>query len=329
MAISNLVVRYRNEINRASHTLSTIESRIILTAIAQVPAGEVSDHEIYWITASDLKELGTSSTKVYARLREASRNLFHRYITIPEYQENGVATELTFRWIQSVRYQEGSGKIGIRFSSEIMPFISQIQSEFTKYNLIEIKDFTYLTTRIYALLAQYVDTGFFVIQVSELRNALELTNQYATYGNLKQRVLAPAIKAINESDTARFKVIMREKKLGRRVDQLMFSIKVKDANTFDSNVDVDTGDILADGLTRKEACLSDAQIRMYADFLAGVNKKYEQIATSFYSEARKQGLVNWEGKSHKACSDDLVKKLRDPDFVIAIYGWLKKLGFKH
>lgn len=322
---SNLVVRYRNEINRASHTLSTIESRIVLTAIAQVPAGEVSEKEIYWVNASDLKDLGTSPTKVYARMKEAAHGLFNRYITLPKHLEENIETVTTFRWIQSVRYQDG--RIGIRFSSEILPFISHIQTEFTKYNLIEIKGFTYSTTRIYSMLSQYVDTGFFTISIPDLRLALELENQYKAYADLKRYILSPALKHINSSETSRLKVTMKEKKVGRRVEQLFFTIKIKDPDIYDAEIDVDTGDLFAEGLSRSQAELSPQQIDTFGDILSGQNKKFSKIAEDFYYDCHRKELLNWECYNKKQCTENLKKKLTDPDFVIAIYPWLKKVGF--
>ena len=68
---NNLVVRYKNAINRAAHFLDVIEQRIILSAIAQVPAGEVTDDELYCVSASDLVELGSNQTKVYGQMKDA------------------------------------------------------------------------------------------------------------------------------------------------------------------------------------------------------------------------------------------------------------------
>ncbi|WP_180173548.1 RepB family plasmid replication initiator protein, partial [Acinetobacter sp. YH12029] len=58
MAKNNLIVK-SNQVVEASYTLTTIEQRLILSAIAQVPKGEeVSDDVLYPLFTEDLIKLG-------------------------------------------------------------------------------------------------------------------------------------------------------------------------------------------------------------------------------------------------------------------------------
>ena len=57
MPKNDLVVK-SNQVIEASYTLTTIEQRLILSAIAQIPKGEpVTDEVIYTVSVADLQNL--------------------------------------------------------------------------------------------------------------------------------------------------------------------------------------------------------------------------------------------------------------------------------
>lgn len=333
MANSNLVVRYKNALNRASHLLDVIEQRIILTAIAKVPAGEVTDDELYSVSASDLVELGSNQTKVYGQMKDAVKTLFNRYLTLTVEDGENLRTRY-LRWVQTVDYADQESRIYLRFSRDLLPFISDIQREFTRFNLLDLKGIrSSYAVRLYSMLMQYQSTGKLVIKVDDLRERLELGDKFSRYTHLKAKVVELAVKQINEGERTQIKVSYKEKKVGRRVDTLIFTFKMKNAViNKDGSIaatlpDEQTGDLFASGLSLERAKLSAKQIGMYADFLSGKNEKYSSISHSFYEDCKAKGLLSWGGKSTEECAEDLVEKLSDPHFVIAVHEWLKKVGF--
>ena len=333
MANSNLVVRYKNALNRASHLLDVIEQRIILTAIAKVPAGEVTDDELYSVSASDLVELGSNQTNVYGQMKDAVKTLFNRYLTLTVEDGENLRTRY-LRWVQTVDYADQESRIYLRFSKDLLPFISDIQREFTRFNLLDLKGIrSSYAVRLYSMLMQYQSTGKLVIKVDDLRERLELGDKFSRYTHLKAKVVELAVKQINEGERTQIKVSYKEKKVGRRVDTLIFTFKMKNAViNKDGSIaatlpDEQTGDLFASGLSLERAKLSAKQIGMYADFLSGKNEKYSSISHSFYEDCKAKGLLSWGGKSTEECAEDLVEKLSDPHFVIAVHEWLKKVGF--
>lgn len=333
MPNEKLVVRYKNALNRASHLLDVIEQRIILTAIAKVPAGEVTDEELYSVSASDLVELGSNQTKVYGQMKDAAKTLFNRYLTLTVEDGENLRTRY-LRWVQTIDYADQESRIYLRFSKDLLPFISDIQREFTRFNLIDLTGIrSSYAIRLYAMLMQYQSTGKLAIKVDDLRERFELGDKFKQYGHLKVRVVEPAIQAINEGERTQIKVSYKEKKIGRRVDSLIFTFKLKnavinkDGSIATTLPDEQTGDLFASGLSLERAKLSAKQIGMYADFLSGKNEKYSSISHSFYEDCKAKGLLSWGGKSTEECAEDLVDKLSDPHFVIAVHEWLKKVGF--
>lgn len=331
MTESNLVVRYKNAINRAAHFLDVIEQRIILTAIAQVPAGEVTDDELYSVSASDLVELGSNQTKVYGQMKDAVKSLFARYLTLTI--EDGKSRRIRyFRWVQTVDYADNEARIYLRFSKDLLPFISDIQREFTRFNLIDLAGIrSSYAVRLYAMLMQFRDTGKLVIKVDDLRERFELGDRFKQYGHLKAKVIDRAVKQINEGERTQIKVSFKEKKIGRKVDTLIFTFKFKNAVlNQDGSIaavlpDEQTGDLFAGGYSDEQLRMKSlAQREFFADLLLGKSEK----AKGFYEDCRKKKLLNWQGWTTAQCRADLVTKLEDVAFVRAIFDpWLKLVGY--
>lgn len=331
MSDANLVVRYRNAINRAAHFLDVIEQRIILTAIAQVPAGEVTDEKLYSVSASDLVELGSNQTKVYGQMKDAVKSLFDRYLTLTVEDGKRRRTRY-FRWVQTVDYADNEARIYLRFSKDLLPFISDIQQEFTRFNLIDLAGIrsTY-AIRLYSLLMQFRDTGKLVIKVDDLRQRFELGDKLARYNHLKTKVINLAVKQINEGERTQIKVSYKEKKVGRKVDTLIFTFKFKNAVlNQDGSIaailpDEQTGDLFAGGYSDEQLRMKSlVQREFFADLLLGKSEK----AKGFYEDCRKKKLLNWQGWATAQCRTDLVTKLEDVAFVRAIFDpWLKLVGY--
>ena len=75
MPKNDLVVK-SNQVIEASYTLTTIEQRLILSAIAQIPKGEpVTDEVIYTVSVADLQKFGANETTAYRDLKESVSRL--------------------------------------------------------------------------------------------------------------------------------------------------------------------------------------------------------------------------------------------------------------
>lgn len=117
MPKNDLVVK-SNQVIEASYTLTTIEQRLILSAIAQIPKGEpVTDEVIYTVSVADLQKFGANETTAYRDLKESVSRLFDRSIVL----RSSDRTSRT-RWVQKIDFMDSRGVIGIRFSKDILPF---------------------------------------------------------------------------------------------------------------------------------------------------------------------------------------------------------------
>ena len=221
MPKNDLVVK-SNQVIEASYTLTTIEQRIILSAIAQIPKGEpVTDEVIYTVSVADLQKFGANETTAYRDLKESVSRLFDRSIVL----RSSDRTSRT-RWVQKIDFMDSRGVIGIRFSKDILPFLSNLSTEFTKYlasDLIGVTS-TY-AIRLYELLVQYQSIGKREISVVDLRWMFELQNKYPVWADLKRWVIDQAVKEINEFSP--LSVTYETKKTGRKITSINLRFKQK------------------------------------------------------------------------------------------------------
>lgn len=221
MATKGLVVK-SNQVIEASYSLSAVEQRLILIAISRVPKEQkITDEEIYSVSVQDLQAMGANETTAYRDLKDGLNRLYERSINLKIENKS-----IKMRWVQSATFMDGAGVVGIRFSKEILPFISNLKSQFTKYALSDISEMTSsYAIRIYEMLIQYKSIGQREISVSNLRNMLELNEKYPLFGDFKKYVIEIAIDQINKKSPLLASYTVR--KTGRAMTHILFKFKAK------------------------------------------------------------------------------------------------------
>lgn len=218
-----------NALVEASYRLSLYEQRIILACIAQVRRDEpLTDQRLYTVSAQQIADMaGVGLKTAYRHLKEASERLFDRRVTLHE-APNGKgspAVHLT-RWVQEIVYKEDQGTVALRFSQPMVPYLSQLSAQFTRYALQDVAKMTSAhAIRLYELLAQWRNTGERVVSLEWLREALQLGEHYPNIRDLKRRVIVPAMEQINEHSPLWCK--WDQRKTGRRVSHLVFTFGEK------------------------------------------------------------------------------------------------------
>lgn len=224
MAKNNLIVK-SNHVVEASYTLTTIEQRLILSAIGKVPKGEeVTAKVLYPITLEDVVKLG-GDAKIFNRdIKEALSRLYERSIVL-----RGNDESTSFRWIQQKR-ETPSGEFSIRFSEPILPFLTNLKAEFTKYLESDIVGMTsHYAIRFYELMMQYRSVGHREISLEDLRWMFQLQNKYPVWADLKRWVIDQATKEINQYSPYTLEV--ETKKTGRRVTSILLKFETKTKKT--------------------------------------------------------------------------------------------------
>lgn len=287
-----------NQVIEASYQLSAVEQRIILAAISLIPKNQIiTDDELYPVSVNELQLLGVHEKTAYRDLKEGINRLYERSINLSIDDKS-----IKMRWVQEVQFLDSQGVIGIRFSKPILPFISNLSREFTKYALSDIAGISSAyAIRIYELLVQYRQIGKREIPVETLRTMLELGKKYPLFADFKKRVIDTAVDQINEYSP--LKVTYEQKKTGRKVTHILFSFKETSKNLNGNNPN-----------TSKDFYkLTDAQINMFGNQLSRLHE-ISHLAL--------------EGESYEALASKIKDMLQDQRQQKQLLPYLKNLGFK-
>ena len=201
----------------------------MLACIAQVRRDEpLTDQQLYTVTAQQIADMaGVSVDRAYQHIKVASERLFERRVTLHEAPNGGgkPLVRLT-RWVQEVVYMEAQGKVALRFSRAMVPYLSQLTEQFTGYALSDVAKMTSAhAIRLYELLAQWRGAGEREVSVGWLRDALQLEDRYPLMADLRRWVIESAIAQINEHSP--LAVVWEQRKTGRKVTHIHFKFAPK------------------------------------------------------------------------------------------------------
>lgn len=221
-----------NKLVEASYRLDLIEQRIVLYAIVEaretqkgLADGFVTIEAQRFAQAFDMDE-----GSVYGQLKDAMKTLFNRFIVARDiHPESGKERVNMIRWISTASYIDGAGAVQLRFATDMLPYITRLETEFTSYRLEKIGRMSSVhAVRLYELLVQYLSVGKREIEIAWLKETLDIADAYSRIESLKRSVIEPALAQINEHSDIR--VSYTQRKTGRTVTHLIFAIKPERAS---------------------------------------------------------------------------------------------------
>jgi plasmid replication initiation protein len=228
-----------NNLIESSYKLSVQEQRLIYLASTKLKTIMIAkdlnveqvkslikskDFDLIEINAKDFKsEFGLSTGRIYRELIDASDRLFNRRIIYMD--DEGRITKK--RWVITCTYDLNNGRVLLQFHPDLITDLLIFKSKFTILELENSKAIkTTYAFRFYELLKQYSNIGYRTFELDNLRFVLGLEdNEYPKYCNLKQRVISPVVKELNDSSD--IYVELEETKLARKVIKIKFYIRTK------------------------------------------------------------------------------------------------------
>lgn len=219
-----------NALIDASYRLGVIEQRIILACISQVRRDQpITDEVLYSVSIRDIGNLaGTERKSLYDDLSKAARRLRRKDVTIALEPNGGGIKPMVMEmsWVQTCVYIEREGRIQLRFSKDMLPYLAELKEQFTGYALADVIRMTSAyAIRLFELLIQYSAVGQREIAVEDLRRWFRLEDTYRLLSELRRRVIEPAVSQINEHGP--LTVQWEPRKSGRTVTHFVFTFTPK------------------------------------------------------------------------------------------------------
>ena len=307
--MSELIVK-DNALIQASYTLDTVEQRLILLAIAEArqTGHGITENSLLEVHASSyINTFNVEKHTAYTVLRDASKSLFDRYVTYHDVNpKTGKDRSFHCRWVDKIGYETQSGIVFLRFTQDIVPLITRLEENFTKYELEQVSRLTSsYAIRLYELLIQWRSAGKTpVFDLSIFRQQLGVEpHQYKTMSNFKTYVLDFALNQINELTdiTAKYE----QHKKGRTISGFSFTFRQKK----DTSKKVITNENSLDYFSK----ITDPQRHLFA------NKLSRLPEMNTYS----QGTESFEQFAVR-----IAEMLKDAQKFEELFPYLQKVGYQ-
>ncbi len=253
---------------------------------------------------------------------EALADQFQRKIITLQPDQTLDGSRVKVGLISKQKYHDGEGRVWIRFDEDLVPHLLGLKEQFTQYRIKDVYQFSKASSwRVYELLKQFKNLGQREIEVEEFKRKVGVPDLYPRIGDLKKRVIDPAIVEIN--GTSDLMIQYAQKKRGRRVVGFLFLIRDNESTKTPQEriravaKKLDTGADSASDLAkllREEYRVSSAQARQIANIAASTGREHEiinklpRIRDRFDKLPKESRKTSLGGYVFKALKDELTPK---------------------
>ena len=307
---TELIVKDNALIN-ASYNLDLVEQRLILLAIleARESGKGINANDPLTVHAeSYINQFGVHRNTAYQALKDACDDLFARQFSYQSLSEKGNVINHKSRWVSEVAYIDNEAVVRLIFAPAIVPLITRLEEQFTKYEIQQISNLTSAyAVRLYEILIAWRSTGKTpLITLYDFRQKIGvLDTEYKRMYDFKKYVLDIALKQVNEHTDITVKV--EQHKTGRSITGFSFSFNQKKSaiQSVGSKRDSNTLDLFS--------TMTDKQRHLFA------NKLSELPEMSKYSQGT---------ESYQQFAIRIAEMLQDSEKFKELIPLLKKVGFQ-
>lgn len=232
-AMSERWVAMQNGLTRAAHGLTLAEKRIVMIGMSTLDSRRAVNPAkplVTRITAAEYAEHAQCEmSAAYEALQTAAKNLYDRSITIfqPAHKrgrkrigDKGTVTRM--RWVGRATYHEGEGWIELAWWHEILPLLTGLQKQFTKYQLGQAGALrSVYSWRLLELLMRFQSSGKAEYTIEDFKASMDAPPSLSDFAQVKRRIIEPAVKELTEKDG--WLIQWEPVKRGRRVASVRFT----------------------------------------------------------------------------------------------------------
>jgi plasmid replication initiation protein len=197
----SLEVRQHNAITTARYDYTACQLDLLFFLLSKLRKEDKPNQE-YQIHMKEVVAM-TGREWHYKQLREATETMGSRMFEV----END-SSYVQLWMFQKVEYVKGEGFLRIRLSEDIRPYLFELKSNFTSYQLFSaLKVSSKYAKRIYQLVSQWKDIGETkTYDLDDFKHMLLIKDpkgkepeQFQRISDLKSKVLDIAVRQINEN----------------------------------------------------------------------------------------------------------------------------------
>ena len=218
------IVVQNNSLVMGNYDMNTMEQKLFMIMLSTIKKDDTSIKATSF-RVIDLAEIMQITPQVlYRDLKDICKSLMSKVVEVK--MDNGDWD--IFNIISKAEYKKGRGIITITINKLSEPYLLQLKELFTAFKLDNVlcMDGKY-AIRVYQQAKSNIYKGEYIINIDEFKKQLKLTqNSYSKYGNIKAKILTPAIKEINEKTD--INLIVEEIKVGKKVSALKFKASNKE-----------------------------------------------------------------------------------------------------
>lgn len=222
-------------VQRGRMNLSLQEQRCVLFAISYIKPDDSCFRE-YKIDLNLFYHACGLRKESYTELKKILYNLSNKAWEIP--MINDPDTVSYVRWFSTLRTNKKNGIVTIKFHEDMMPYLLNLVKNGEFYTHYELKWVLPMSSQysiqLYELLKSYQRNNLrWYFEVEELKEKLCCTN-YEKFGNLKQRVIDPAVTEINKYGDICVSYRLIKNGRGGRVTHIEFLLQAKNIAELDA-----------------------------------------------------------------------------------------------
>lgn len=181
------VVKSNDFIRRGRFNLSLTEQRIVLYMISKIKPDDSTFDTVVFPIRDFCEVCGIQYQQNLSQLKESIKELADKSMWFP----TGKGKQQTLiRWIEKPYLDQDSGVVKIRLDRDLMPYLLNIRGNRTQYELLSILALhSKHSIKLFELLKSYASLGRLTISVDDLRDYLQLENNYPLTKDFNKYVL--------------------------------------------------------------------------------------------------------------------------------------------
>lgn len=220
--------RLIQNVSRRKYELSALEQKVLAYIISLIKPQQNITQKPFNEYEIDIKHfcavcgIDIKNGKNYINVKNAIKRLADNSFWLNEGDD-----ELLFQWIVTPRIKKNSGKIIVKISDDVMPYLHGLHERFTQYELYQVLAMKNPhSIALYEFLKSYAHRQIITIAIVDLKKYLSLEDRYKEYKGFRRKVIEPSITEINKFTD--LKIEWTPCKQGRSIVSITFNITKKD-----------------------------------------------------------------------------------------------------